>query len=112
MRNQTKKEKAPARSSTSKQHSKTAPSHGRNHKLLAIFSWLICIFLFIAFTSYLFTWKEDQDKIFSLSYHILLNNDVTVENLHDWEHISAISFFTKKSGLPLIFCVICFSSSA
>jgi len=81
MRNQTKKEKAPARSSASKQHSKTVPSHGRNHKFLAIFSWLICIFLFIAFTSYLFTWKEDQDKIFSLSYHILLNNDVTVENL-------------------------------
>ncbi|MCL6523782.1 MAG: DNA translocase FtsK [Thermoflavifilum sp.] len=59
---------------------KSTSTH-KNHKLLAIFSWLIAISLFIAFTSYLFTWKEDQDKIFSLSYHILFNNDIEVNNL-------------------------------
>jgi len=81
MRNNTKKEKTSAKSSASKENTKNTSSPKRNHKLLAIFSWLICIFLFIAFTSYLFTWKEDQDKIFSLSYHILINNDATVQNL-------------------------------
>ncbi|MBX5439680.1 MAG: hypothetical protein IRZ29_09085, partial [Thermoflavifilum sp.] len=80
-RTQPKTEKSTPKSSTQTTSPKSNHSPKRNHKLVAIFSWLISIFLFIAFTSYLFTWKEDQDKIFSLSYHILFNNEVTVENL-------------------------------
>ncbi len=34
----------------------------RTYKILGTFFILIAVFLLIAFTSYLFTWKEDQDK--------------------------------------------------
>ena len=44
---------------------------------------LLAFLLFIAFTSYLFTWDEDQDKF---SYGMLLANDIKVQNLlgHLW----------------------------
>ena len=36
----------------------------RTWKITGAVSLLISIFLFIAFISYFFTWKEDQDKVF------------------------------------------------
>jgi DNA segregation ATPase FtsK/SpoIIIE, S-DNA-T family len=36
----------------------------RTHKITGAVFLLISVFLFIAFTSYLFTWREDQDKVF------------------------------------------------
>ena len=36
----------------------------RTHKIAGTFFIALGIFLFIAFVSYLFTWKEDQDKVF------------------------------------------------
>jgi S-DNA-T family DNA segregation ATPase FtsK/SpoIIIE len=36
----------------------------RTHKIAGSISLLICLFLFLAFTSYLFTWKEDQSKVY------------------------------------------------
>src|SRR6185369_18082685 len=50
----------------------------RTHKILGSICLLIAILLFIAFTSYLFTWAEDQDKF---SYRMLLANDIKVQNL-------------------------------
>jgi S-DNA-T family DNA segregation ATPase FtsK/SpoIIIE len=50
----------------------------RTHKIAGSILLLIAIFLFIAFTSYLFTWDEDQDKF---SYRMLLANDIKVQNL-------------------------------
>ena len=35
----------------------------RTHKIAGTVSLLVSLFLFIAFVSYLFTWKEDQDKL-------------------------------------------------
>ena len=35
----------------------------RTTKIAGAINLLITIFLFIAFTSYLFTWQEDQDKV-------------------------------------------------
>ena len=35
----------------------------RTHKITGAVFLLLSIFLFIAFTSYLFTWREDQDKV-------------------------------------------------
>ena len=35
----------------------------RTHKITGAVFLLLAVFLFIAFTSYLFTWKEDQDKV-------------------------------------------------
>ena len=50
----------------------------RTHKILGSICLLISVLLFIAFTSYLFTWAEDQDKF---SYRMLLANDIKVQNL-------------------------------
>src|SRR5215831_6817783 len=44
----------------------------RTHKIAGSISLLICLFLFLAFTSYLFTWKEDQDKIYNNGLSVLL----------------------------------------
>ena len=50
----------------------------RTHKITGSVLLLLAVLLFIAFTSYLFTWDDDQDKF---SYRMLLVNDIKVENL-------------------------------
>ncbi|MEO6720033.1 MAG: DNA translocase FtsK [Ferruginibacter sp.] len=50
----------------------------RTHKIAGTVFLLLAFLLFIAFTSYLFTWAEDQDKF---SYNMLLANDIKVQNL-------------------------------
>jgi len=50
----------------------------RTHKIAGSILLLISILLFVAFSSYLFTWAEDQDKF---SYRMLLANDIKVQNL-------------------------------
>ena len=50
----------------------------RTHKIAGSILLLIAILLFVGFTSYLFTWAEDQDKF---SYRMLLANDIKVQNL-------------------------------
>ncbi len=50
----------------------------RTHKIAGTLFLLIAFLLFIAFSSYLFTWDEDQDKF---SYQMLLANDIKVENM-------------------------------
>ena len=35
----------------------------RTHKILGSVLLLTAFFLFIAFTSYIFTWRQDQDKV-------------------------------------------------
>jgi len=50
----------------------------RTHKIAGSFLLLLAFIFFVAFTSYLFTWGEDQDKF---SYRMLLANDIKVQNL-------------------------------
>lgn len=50
----------------------------RTHKIAGSILLLLAFLFFIAFTSYLFTWDEDQDKF---SYRMLLANDIQVQNL-------------------------------
>ena len=50
----------------------------RTHKIAGSILLLLAFIFFIAFTSYLFTWAEDQDKF---SYRMLLANDIKVQNL-------------------------------
>ena len=50
----------------------------RTHKITGAIFLLLAFLFFIAFTSYLFTWAEDQDKF---SYGMLLANDIKVQNL-------------------------------
>jgi S-DNA-T family DNA segregation ATPase FtsK/SpoIIIE len=53
----------------------------RTHKIAGSILLLISFLLFVAFTSYLFTWEEDQDKVFKNGYRLLLGNDIKVSNL-------------------------------
>jgi S-DNA-T family DNA segregation ATPase FtsK/SpoIIIE len=50
----------------------------RTHKIAGTVFLLIAFLLFTAFSSYLFTWAEDQDKF---SYRMLLANNIKVQNL-------------------------------
>ena len=55
----------------------------RTWKIIGTISLLISIFLFIAFVSYLFTWKEDQSQVKGRGISFLWNNtsDTKVTNL-------------------------------
>lgn len=53
----------------------------RTYKLYGALSLLFSLFLFVAFTSYLFTWQEDQDKVHQLGIKIFSTEDVGIQNL-------------------------------
>jgi len=53
----------------------------RTHKIAGSIFLLLAILFFIAFTSYLFTWDEDQDKVFKDGYKLLLGTETKVANL-------------------------------
>jgi S-DNA-T family DNA segregation ATPase FtsK/SpoIIIE len=53
----------------------------RTHKITGTFCLLIAFMLFIAFTSYLFTWQEDQDKVFLHGYKLFWGTTDKVDNL-------------------------------
>ncbi|WP_343690511.1 DNA translocase FtsK [Chitinophaga sp.] len=84
----------------------------RTHKVLGVISLLLSLYCFIAFTSYLFTWQEDQDKVFRYSANILLmdNDAVKVENLLG--RLGAFVshwFFYKGFGIAsYLFCYLFF----
>jgi DNA segregation ATPase FtsK/SpoIIIE, S-DNA-T family len=53
----------------------------RTHKIAGSIFLLLAVLFFIAFTSYLFTWDEDQDKVFKEGYKLLLGTDTKMANL-------------------------------
>ncbi len=53
----------------------------RTHKIGGSLFVLLALLFFIAFTSYLFTWDEDQDKVFKDGYKLLLGTETNVANL-------------------------------
>jgi DNA segregation ATPase FtsK/SpoIIIE, S-DNA-T family len=53
----------------------------RTHKIAGTVLLLIALLLFIAFTSYLFTWEEDQDEVFSAGSRLFWGTDAQVNNL-------------------------------
>ena len=53
----------------------------RTWKIAGSLFLLIAVFLLIAFVSYFFTWKEDQDKVFRGGSALLMDNDIKVSNL-------------------------------
>ncbi|MEJ7681487.1 MAG: DNA translocase FtsK 4TM domain-containing protein [Segetibacter sp.] len=53
----------------------------RTSKIAGTVSLLISLFLFIALTSYLFTWQDDQDKVHQFGVKIFSVDDVQVNNL-------------------------------
>lgn len=84
----------------------------RTHKVLGVICLLLALYCFIAFTSYLFTWEEDQDKVFRYSASILLMDmdSVKVENLLG--RLGAFVshwFFYKGFGIAsYLFCYLFF----
>ncbi len=77
------KSKAPAKGSLKTETVEKVPvkqllKDERTHKIMGTVFLLLTFLFFIAFTSYLFTWAEDQDKF---SYDMLLANDIKVQNL-------------------------------
>lgn len=53
----------------------------RTFKILGVAALITGIFLFIAFTSYLFTWDVDQDKVLHHGWRFLFVEDATAANL-------------------------------
>lgn len=53
----------------------------RTHKIAGSICLLLAILLFIAFTSYLFTWQEDQSEVKEFGTRLFWGADVKVENL-------------------------------
>jgi len=53
----------------------------RTHKIIGAFFLLIAFLLFVAFTSYLFTWQEDQSKVFKGAKILLPSQDQNVANM-------------------------------
>jgi S-DNA-T family DNA segregation ATPase FtsK/SpoIIIE len=56
-------------------------SDERTHKILGSISLLLALLLFVAFTSYLFTWEEDQDKLLVEGARMFWGTETEVSNL-------------------------------
>ncbi|MEO5674751.1 MAG: DNA translocase FtsK 4TM domain-containing protein [Chitinophagales bacterium] len=52
----------------------------RTPKAIGLLFLLASLYLFVAFTSYLFTWKVDQDQVFHFSWGNFFNGDFKAEN--------------------------------
>ncbi len=49
-------------------------------KIGGILCWGTAVFLSIAFLSYIYTWKVDQDKVLKYSWRVIFEGDLTVSN--------------------------------
>ncbi|HEY4966527.1 MAG TPA: DNA translocase FtsK 4TM domain-containing protein [Puia sp.] len=76
----------------------------RTHKITGAVFVLVSIFLFLSFTSYLFTWREDQDKVFRGISILAPSKDMKVANLlgNLGAYVSHL-FFYKGFGLASYF---------
>jgi len=84
-------------------------SDERLRKIVGILIVLMSIYLTIAFTSYFFTWKTDQDQVLNFSTSILFNGDITVSNwLGRLGALVSNAFFYWGFGLSSVFFVIIF----
>ncbi len=67
-------------SKVKKTKKKTKSSDNRINKIIGIALLLVSVYSFIACTSYIFTWKSDQDSVLTLSWSILFESDVVAKN--------------------------------
>ena len=82
----------------------------RTTKIIGAVILLFAGFLFVAFTSYLFTWQEDQDKVHKFGIKIFAENGLRVSNLLGvLGAYVAHSLFYKGFGLAsYLFCTFFF----
>ena len=85
---------------------KTLIRDERTHKIFGALSLLFCFFLFVSFTSYLFTWKEDQDMVRNTGIKILFPNELEISNqLGSLGAYTAFVFFEYGFGIAsFLFC--------
>ena len=78
----------------------------RTHKIMGTFFLLIAFLLFVAFTSYLFTWQEDQSKVFKGAKILLPSHEEPMANmLGAAGAYFADLFFRKGFGIAsYLFC--------
>ncbi len=70
-------------------------------KILGMTLLLVAAYLFVAFVSYIFTWKEDQDKVLRFSWGLLFESELSVENwLGRLGAIISNMFFYWSFGIP------------
>ena len=70
-------------------------------KLVGILCLFLAIYLFIAFTSYIFTWREDQDRVLRFSWGLLFNGEHQMANwLGRLGAIVSNMFFYWGFGIP------------
>ncbi len=81
----------------------------RIYKLLGLFSIFIALYLFIAFTSYLFTWQTDQSLVLEHSWGFLYEGEIGAANwLGRLGAIVSNMFFYWGFGLPAFIFVFVF----
>ena len=82
----------------------------RTWKIIGTISLLISIFLFIAFVSYFFTWKEDQDKVINNGSSFLWDDEARASNLLGRLGAYTADFFIWKGfGVAaFLFCTFFF----
>ena len=82
----------------------------RTHKIIGAFFILIAFLLFVAFTSYLFTWQEDQSKVFKGAKILLPSQDQNVANMLGTAGAYFSDFFIRQGfGIAsYLFCTFFF----
>lgn len=69
--------------------------------LWGLFFLFLAFYCFLAFSSYLFTWQDDQDAVLRFSIGLLLDSDVEIANiLGRLGAITSNFFFYFLFGLP------------
>lgn len=83
----------------------------RTHKILGTISILIAVFLFIAFTSYLFTWRDDQAKVFQGPSILFSSHNKANNLLGNLGAYISHEFIFKGFGLAsYLFCTFFFTT--
>ncbi|SDW07677.1 DNA segregation ATPase FtsK/SpoIIIE, S-DNA-T family [Hydrobacter penzbergensis] len=82
----------------------------RTAKIIGAVSLLLTVFLFVAFTSYLFTWQEDQDKVYRFGIKIFATDDVHVSNLLGvlGAYVAHLLFYKGFGLASYLFCTFFF----
>lgn len=82
----------------------------RTHKIGGTVSLLACLLLFVAFTSYLFTWRQDQDKVFNGASILFPSTEIKTENLlgNLGAYISHQFFYNGFGIASYLFCTLFF----
>ena len=76
-------------------------SDDRIPKVVGVISILLAIYLAVAFLSYIYTWRVDQDKVLTFSWEVLFQKDLTVDNwLGRLGALVSNAFFYWGFGLP------------